>query len=96
MTYEDSAALMTDSAFHGRVKVACLKFANSIFDSNKETTASYNTLLKWANRCFQLPDQVATDVQPPTVMDGQVQTDGAAITDDLLQTSVETVIKKQL
>jgi len=35
-------------------------------------------------------------VQPPTVMDGQVQTDGEAITDDLLQNSVEAVIKKQL
>jgi hypothetical protein len=93
MTYEESAALMTDPTFRGRIKVAALKYADSITNEATNTPA-HNTRLRWAVNTMQQPDMVAQQLQPPTVMDGQVQSDGAEITDTLLQGSVEAVINK--
>jgi hypothetical protein len=95
MTYTESAALMTDPEFRGRVKVACLKFADSILNE-PNTTPAHNTRLRWATQCEQAPDMTAQAVQPPTVMDGAVQAAGAEITDDALQGSVEAVVQKML
>jgi hypothetical protein len=95
MTYEESAALMTDLTFKGRVKVACLKYSNSIVDE-PSNSPSHNTKYRWAMNCMQNPDQVAMQVQPPTVMDAAVQEFGAEITDTALQGSVETVVGKML
>ena len=93
MTYEESAALMNDSPFRGRIKVACLKYADSIIGEDTGTPA-HNTRLRWANITFQQPDQTAAQTQPPTVMDSAVQADGADITDLALQGAVETVVNK--
>jgi hypothetical protein len=93
MTYDESAALMIDPTFRSRVKVACLKFADFI-DGEDASTPGHNARLRWAVNCFQSPDQTAAQIQPPTVMDAQVQTDGAAITDTALQTAVETTVEK--
>jgi hypothetical protein len=93
MTYTESAALMTDVTFRGRVKVACLTFAESIM-IEEPTVPSHNARLRWASQCFQMPDQVAAQVQPPTVMDPGVQAAGADITDAALQGSVEATINK--
>jgi len=93
LTYEESAALMQDSVFRGRVKVSCLKFAGSILDESPSVPA-HNTRYRWAQQCEQQPDLVAGQIQPPTVMDPAVQADGAAISDGALQGSVETVINK--
>lgn len=95
MTYEESSTLMTDMAFRGRVKVACLKFADSIFNE-ASNVAGHSSRLRWASRTFQTPDQVAMETQPPTVMDGAVQSAGAAISDEDLQRSVEAVVNKIL
>lgn len=95
MTYEESAALMTDIPFRGRVKVACLKYADSIVGEPTGTPA-HNTRLKWAVNCLQQPDVVATQTQPPTVMDSAVQADGAAITDVALQGAVEITVNKMM
>jgi hypothetical protein len=95
MTYTESAALMNDLDFRGRVKVACLKFADSIIDEDP-TTPGHNASLRWAQTCFQQPDQTAAQVQPPTVMDAAVQAAGPTISDAALQGSVEAVIKKML
>jgi hypothetical protein len=93
MTYDESAALMTDSEFRGRIKVASLKYADSI--SNEPTTIpAHNTRMRWATTCMQQPDMTAAQLQPPVVMDAAVQADGSAITDDALQGSVETVVNK--
>jgi hypothetical protein len=93
LTYEESAALMRDPNFGGRVKVACLKYADSIF--NEATTVeAHNTHLRWAQQCIQQPDTTANAVTPPTVMDAAVQAAGAEITDAALQGSVEATIKK--
>lgn len=95
MTYTESAALMNDMDFRGRVKVACLKFATAIMDESGEVPA-HNTRMRWAQACYLSPDQTASQVTPPTVMDSAVQTDGADISDDALQGSVEAVVRKIL
>lgn len=95
MTYEESAALMTDMDFRGRVKVACLKYADSIMiDSASASTRTAQ--LRWAAQTFQQPDVIAQQVQPPTIMDGAVQQAGAAITDTALQSAVEATVNKML
>jgi hypothetical protein len=93
MTYLESAALMTDPEFRGRIKVACLRYADSIMGETTGTPA-HNTRLKWAQGCFQSPDMTAAQAQPPTVMDAEVQADGPEITDGALQVAVETVVNK--
>ncbi|HEX4594007.1 MAG TPA: hypothetical protein VH157_07015 [Bryobacteraceae bacterium] len=93
LTYEESAALMTDGAFRGRIKVACLKFADSILIQSAPV-ANRTAQVRWATQMFQQPDTIAAQVQPPTVMDGAVQIAGAAITDAALQGSVEATVQK--
>ena len=95
MTYEESAALMTNITFRGRVKVACIKFADSIINE-PTATAGHNGRLRWAQGTFQQPDQIAGQIQPPTVMDAAVQADGANVTDTALQGAVEAVVNKSL
>ena len=95
MTYDDSAALMTDIEFRGRIKVACLKFADSILNE-PTATAGHNTRMRWAQNCVQQPDMTAGQVQPLTVMDSAVQEAGKDITDEALQGSVEAVVNKML
>jgi hypothetical protein len=95
MTYEESNALMSDPAFKGRVKVACLKYADSILGEDASVPA-HSTRLRWAANTFSSPDGTAAQVQPPTVMDAAVQEAGAEITDQALQGSVETVVNKML
>jgi hypothetical protein len=95
MTYDESAALMIDQEFRGRVKVACLKYADSILNE-PTATAGHNTRVRWAQQCQQQPDMTASNVQPPVVMDPAVQDAGAEITDVALQGSVETVVNKML
>jgi hypothetical protein len=93
LTYEESAALMTDAAFRGRVKVSCLKFAGSIL-IEADSTPAHNTRVRWATNTYQNPEMVASQTQPPTVMDPAVQDLGAEITDLALQGAVEGVINK--
>jgi hypothetical protein len=95
LTYDESAALMTNAAFRGRIKVAALKYANSIM-GEPITTPAHNTRERWAMNTFQNPEIVAGQLQPPTVMDVAVQDAGAEITDAALQGSVETVVNKML
>jgi hypothetical protein len=95
MTYEESAALMSDIAFQNRIKVACLTFANYINGEDTATTA-HNTRLRWAQNTFANPQQSAAAVQPEVVMDPAVQTDGADITDPALQSATENAVNKML
>lgn len=95
LTYQQSAALMRDPDFIARVKVACLKFADSI-TNELQTTPAHNTRLRWAQSTMQQPDQTAQQTTPPTVMDAAVQEAGATIDDAALQGSVEAVINKLL
>jgi hypothetical protein len=95
MTYNESAALMTNMEFRGRVKVAALKYADSIINE-PNTTPAHNTRLRWASSCEQNPDMTASQLQPPTVMDPAVQVAGPEISDTGLQGAVETVVNKML
>jgi hypothetical protein len=93
LSYSESATLMKDPAFVDRVKVACLKFADYIL-GEATTTPAHNTRVRWAQTATTSPDSVAQNITPPVVMDSAVQQDGAAITDAVLQTTVETVVNK--
>lgn len=95
LTYEESAALMNDFAFRGRVKVAALKYADSIL-IEATTVPAHNTRERWAMQTFQQPDLAAQNLQPPVVMDPAVQQDGSGITDAALQAAVEGVVNKIL
>lgn len=95
MTYEESNALMNDMIFRGRVKVAALKYAGSIF-IEADATPAHNTRLRWANDTYMNPDAAAGRLQPPTIMDPAVQTAGAEIADVELQGAVEGVVNKMM
>lgn len=95
MTYAESALLMTNLDFKGRVKVSALKFAGSIM-IELTTVPAHNTRLRWAQSCYQQPDMVAGQLQSPVVMDPAVQLAGADITDPALQGAVEGVINNMM
>ena len=95
MTYQESAALMTDPEFRGRVKVAAIKFADSIM-IEAPTVSAHNARLRWASMTFQQPDMAALQLQAPTVMDAAVQAGGAAVTDAALQGAVEAAANKMI
>lgn len=95
MTYQESAELSTNPDFRGRVKIACLKYADSIMIESSSVPA-HNTRQRWAVSAMQQPDATASQVQPPTVMDPAVQAAGAAIEDVGLQGAVEAVVNKLL
>ena len=99
MTYEQSDTLMRDAAFRGRVKVAGMKFSDYIF-LEAATTPGHSGRYRWAQNFIQQPDMQAAQIQPMVVMDSAVQEAGvdeegkALITDEALQTTVETVVGK--
>jgi hypothetical protein len=95
LTYEQSAALMNDAAFRGRIKVCVLHFANYIFDEAPNALA-HNTKFKWAQNAIVQPDMVATQVQPVVVMDAAVQGSGSSIDDATLQSATENALLKLL
>jgi len=93
LTYSDSADLINDMQFRGRVKVACLKFATYILDE-AGTVAAHGSRARWANQCVQQPDMTAGQVTPPLVLDPNVQSAGGAIDDATLQTAVEDTVQQ--
>jgi len=93
ISYADSAALMTDAAFHGRTKIACLHFADYI-RGEADTVPAHATRLRWAEQTFVTPDNSVAQIMSTLVMDPAVQADGAAITDPALQSSVEASVNK--
>lgn len=95
MTYEESAALMSDVNFRGRLKVACLNYASYIMNEPTGTPA-HATRIRWAQNTALQPDQAAMQIQPMVVMDPQVQAEGPAISDAQLQTAVETTVNRIL
>lgn len=94
MTTEESAALMQDPTFRGRVKVCCIRYADAVLI--QPPGLGHVSLVKWSQTVFNQPDMIAGQVQPFVVNDPAVQTEGAAIADAALQTAVETVINKTI
>jgi hypothetical protein len=70
-----------------------MKYADSIVIASV-AVSTHTAAVKWAFRCFQMPDAVAGEVQSPTVMDDKVQTAGSAVTDQDLQSAVEATVGK--
>lgn len=95
ISYDESAALMNDQAFRGRVKVACLHYADYI-SGEANNVPAHATRLKWANSTMTNPDATTATVTPTVVMDAAVQQDGAAITDSALQSATENAINKMM
>lgn len=95
LSYEESAALMTDQAFRGRIKVACIKFADFI-QLEAASEAAHNTRVKWAHNALAQPEAAAQQVAPVVVMDPSVQESGADVTDAALQSAVEASVNKML
>ena len=95
LSYEQSAALMRDAAFIGRVKVACLKYADYIL-LEAPTVPAHSTRIKWAQQTVQNPDAIAQAITPTVVMDAAVQDQGATIDDAGLQSATENAINKTL
>jgi hypothetical protein len=86
---------MNDFTFRGRVKVAILRFADSIM-LEAATVSGHNARLRWAVQVFQQPENTAGQIQAPTVMDPGIQSAGSAVTDADLQTAVEATVAKLL
>lgn len=95
LTGAESAALMVDMDFRGRIKVCCVKYGDSIAIAS----VAYSTQaskVKWMQRTEQMPDTVAAEIQPRVVMDANVQEAGKNVTDTVLQGAVESVVNKSL
>jgi hypothetical protein len=95
LTYEESATLMLDGNFQGRIKVACLTFANYI-QNESPATQGHTARLRWAQSAFQNSQAAAQQIQPTTVMDPAVQAAGSVISDTDLQAAVEDTVQKFL
>ena len=101
ITYEESATLMNDTEFRGRVKVSALKIADSIM-LEPITEPAHNTRLRWATSTFQNPEQSAMTLHPPTVMDPAVQDAGldengkSLVSDEALKGAVQASLNKML
>ena len=93
MTYEQSAELMQDLIFRGRVKVSMLKYATYV-QAEDPATQGHSSRYRWAQQAAMQPDMTAQQLQPMVVMDPNVQSQGAAIDDATLQTAVEAVVNK--
>lgn len=95
LTYDESAALMNDFQFRGRIKVAALHYADYILNEAPGTPA-HSSRTRWAGDTYRNPEQASIALHPPVVMDAAVQDAGAAVTDTALQTAVEGVVNKLL
>lgn len=93
MTLLESSELMNDVDLRNRIKVAALKYADTIL--NREISAAgINGQRAWAQRCQQQPDVTAAQLQPSVVMDSALQSAGKDVTDEALQGAVETTINR--
>lgn len=95
LTYEESAALMTNPTFRGRIKVACLTYAQYIL-GEAPGNPGHSSRVRWAQQTFLGPEQAATSIQPPVVMYGAVQEAGSNIADAALQAAVESTVNQIL
>lgn len=87
MTFEESAQLINDQAFRGRVKVAALLYAQYLSQQPNLGNAKQT----WIRQTMQAPDQAAQLLSPNVVINPNVQQAGAAVTDANLQAAVQYV-----
>lgn len=89
MTYAQLDALRTDGIFLSRMSYAVAKYALYIV-AEAEDAANHLARVNWATVALSDTVAAASRLATKVVQDGQVQTDGSAITDANLQTVVET------
>ena len=91
LSYTESNKLMQDPDFRGRVKVACLMYAQAI-NIEPTDTVGHNTRFKWAGICADNPEFMTNKVTPNATMDPAVQSAGSAIDDAALQAAVQKTV----
>lgn len=96
MTYEQTFELTKDPIFRGRVSTACVHYADYITNEAASTPA-HATRTRWAQQTLVSPDATVIRVISTVCNDTAVQdAGGAAITDEALQSAVETSVNKLL
>jgi hypothetical protein len=90
-----SAALMRDTVFQGRIKFFATKYADFV-SLEAPTTERHTAAIRWVQRMYAQPDLVAGELQPLVVADPAVQAAGAEITDAALGPAVEAAIKRTI
>jgi hypothetical protein len=95
MTYDESALLMTNLEFRGRVKVSALKYAGSIM-IRPTSTAAHNTRIRWAQIVTSNRTWSPTSCNRPSSWTRPFKADSADITDVALQTAVEGVVNQMM
>ena len=93
LTYDESAALMNDPAFRGRVKVSMLRYCDTIL-IEADSVMGHTSRVRWAQQAMQQPEMWVGQLQPNVVMDPAIQEAGAAATDPQVQAATEAVINK--
>lgn len=84
---------MNDPAFRGKVKVAMLRYTDTIL-IEPDSTMGHTSRVRWAQQAMQQPEIWVSQLQPSVVMDPAIQESGAAATDAQLQAATEAVINK--
>lgn len=87
LSFAESAELINNLDFRGRVKVAALQYAAYL----ATVAGNSNSKQQWAQRTLQMPDQTAQTLVGPVVMNTNVQSLGANIDDQNLAASVQVV-----
>lgn len=85
MTYTEAGALMQNSTFRQRIKVAGSKFAAYI-QSEAPNVEGHSARYRWAQTFMRQPDVGATELQPGVVMDPNVYDAGVDENGDSLAT----------
>lgn len=89
LSQTESADLMKDPVFIGRVKVCCLTYAQYLQEQLQVPLRG--SQMRWIQQVIVQPDQVAQTIVNPVVQNPNVQADGAAIDDPGLQAAVQAV-----
>jgi len=110
MTSEESAYLMTELTFKGRVRVYLITYANTILNE-PTTTSRHKSGVDWSEETIRNSDQRAFTYQPAVVMDPGIQQAGliddpndtntpprkiSAATDLQLEAAVQAVVNKSI
>ena len=93
MTFEESNAMMQDQAFIGKVKVSVINYSTYIINE-APSTPGHAPRYRWAQAAMRDPDMNARSLVPSVVMDGEIQTAGAAAADNVIQSAVERVVNR--
>jgi hypothetical protein len=101
MTSDQTAALMQDPNFRGRVQVACVRYSDSIKTANSNAIGHVG-LERWADAVYAAPMQIAMQVQPfvatdPTIQETGVDENGISLASDAqVQGATEATVNKTI